>query len=237
LLQDGWKVVIADIDPATTERVAQELGCVPLTLDITDPAAIQNAARWVEDKVGPCGALAAVAGIIDNPRRPEDFGAEDWDRTFDINARGTYLTCRAFAAHMTKRKSGAIVTIGSLAAIGSAPLMGYGPSKAAVIKMTENLAVFWGREGIRVNCICPGPVRTPTIEASYRRGERDPAVMERMTALGRLAMPADVANAIAFLLSDQAAAITGTTLLVDAGVTAALLWNCFGGPDFMDRAK
>jgi NAD(P)-dependent dehydrogenase (short-subunit alcohol dehydrogenase family) len=136
---------------------------------------------------------------------------------------------------MTKRKSGAIVTIGSLAAIGSAPMMGYGPSKAAVVKMTESMAVFWGRKGVRVNCICPGPVRTPTIEASYQRGERDPAVMERTTALGRLAMPSDVANAIAFLLSDQAAAITGTTLLVDAGVTAALLWNCFGGPDFMDR--
>lgn len=234
LMQDGWKVVVADIAAEETRRVARELGCVPLTLDITDPPAVDAAAQWVEDNVGPCHALAAVAGVIENPRRPEDFGAADWDRTFDVNARGTFLTCRAFGTHMIGRGAGAIVTIGSLAAIGSSPLIAYGPSKAAIIKMTENLAVAWGRRGVRANCICPGPVRTPTIEASYLRGERDPRIMERTTALGRLVKPIDVANAVAFLLSDQSAAITGTTLLVDAGVTAAHLWHCFGGPDFMN---
>src|ERR1700737_1058595 len=148
LIQDGWKVVIADIHPEATSRVAKELGCTPLTFDITDPAAIEAARDWVEANVGPCGALAAVAGIIENPRRPEDFGADEWDRTFDINAHGTYLSCRAFAQGMIRRNSGAIVTIASLAAIGSSPLIAYGPSKAAVIKMTENLAVAWGRKGV-----------------------------------------------------------------------------------------
>lgn len=235
LKQDGWTVVVADVAEAPTQRVARELGCVPLTLDIADAAAVEAAAAWVEREVGPCGALAAVAGVIENPHRPDDFDVETWERTFAVNARGTFLTCRAFGLNMAKRRSGAIVTIGSLAAIGSSPLVAYGPSKAAVITMSENLAVAWGRQGIRVNCICPGPVRTPTIEASYARGERDPAIMERTTALGRLVMPMDVANAIAFLLSDQAAAITGVTLMVDAGVSVTNLWHCFGGPDVAAR--
>ena len=80
-----------------------------------------------------------------------------------------------------------------------------------------------------MNCVCPGPTRTPAVEASYARGERDPTTMIKQTALGRLVAPAQVANAIAFLLSDEAGAITGIELPVDAGVLATQLWGLYGG--------
>jgi NAD(P)-dependent dehydrogenase (short-subunit alcohol dehydrogenase family) len=95
--------------------------------------------------------------------------------------------------------------------------------------MSRNFAVSWGRQGIRVNCVCPGPTRTPAVEASYARGERDPGTMIAQTALGRLVEPAQVANAVAFLLSDEAGAITGIELPVDSGTLAAQLWHLYGG--------
>jgi NAD(P)-dependent dehydrogenase (short-subunit alcohol dehydrogenase family) len=131
---------------------------------------------------------------------------------------------------MLKRRQGAIVTIGSLAGMGVVPVNSYGTSKAGVIHLSRNLAVDWGRRNVRVNCISPGPVRTPTIEASYARGERNPIRMEQQTALGRLVRPEEVANAVAFLLSDRASAITGVNLPVDAGVLAAQLSNLYGVP-------
>lgn len=83
-----------------------------------------------------------------------------------------------------------------------------------------------------MNCVCPGPTRTPAVEASYARGERNPDTMIRVTALGRLVAPAQVGNAIAFLLSEDAGAITGIELPVDAGVLASQLWGMYGGvPD------
>jgi len=95
--------------------------------------------------------------------------------------------------------------------------------------MSRNFAVAWGRRGIRVNCVCPGPTRTPAVEASYARGERNPDTMIRQTALGRLVMPEQVANAIAFLLSEDAGAITGIELPVDSGTLATQLWGLYGG--------
>jgi NAD(P)-dependent dehydrogenase (short-subunit alcohol dehydrogenase family) len=95
--------------------------------------------------------------------------------------------------------------------------------------MSRNFAVAWGRRNIRVNCVCPGPTRTPAVEASYARGERSPELMVRQTALGRLVRPEEVANAISFLLSDEASAITGVELSVDSGTLATQLWSLYGG--------
>jgi len=97
--------------------------------------------------------------------------------------------------------------------------LAYGPSKAA------------RRQGVRVDAVSPGPVRTPVIEASYARGERGPEAMARQTALGRVITPVELAGPIEFLLSDAASAITGANLFVDAGAMAALGWNLFGGVD------
>ena len=229
LLADGWQVVIADHDGARAHDVARRLGAHAVELDISDAAAVERAAAWVERDVGPCGGVVACAAHLENPHRPEDQDLAEFDRILAVNLRGTFLTVTGFGAAMLKRGKGAVVTVGSITALNSSPLVAYGPSKAAIIAMTRDFAGAWGRRGIRVNCVCPGPTRTPAVEASYARGERDPNRMIAQTALGHLVAPGDVGEAIAFLLSDRARSITGVVLPVDAGTLVSHLWALYGG--------
>ena len=229
LARDGWRVVVCDIDGVGAQAVAQGVGGVARALDIADRHAVEATARWVESEIGPCSALVACAAMLENPHRPEDQSADEWQRIIDVNLSGSFHTCREFGQFMAARGRGAIVTIASITALGSSPLVAYGPAKAAMVAMTRNLAVAWGRRGVRVNCVAPGPTLTPAVAASHARGERDPQAMIRATALGRLVQPHEVAAPVAFLLSEAAAAITGVVLPVDAGVLVSGLWNLYGG--------
>ncbi len=226
---DGWRAVVLDRDIDAARDIAERHGAVAHHVDLADAQSILDAAAFVERDVGPCAALACVAAHLENPHRPQDQDADEWDAILRVNLTGTFRTLTAFGTPMVARGKGAIVTIGSITAYNSSPLMAYGPTKAAIVNMARNFAVSWGRSGVRVNTVSPGPTRTPAVEASYARGERDPATMIRQTALGRLVRPAEVAEAVAFLLSDRASAITGVELNVDAGVLAAQLWHMYGG--------
>lgn len=229
LRRDGWRVVVLDRAMDLAREVAARHGAVAREIDLADTSSIDAAARWVEREVGPCSALAAVAAHLQNPHMPERQDEAEWEAILKVNLTGTFRTLNAFGARMLERGNGAIVTVGSITAFNSSPLQAYGPTKAAIVNMSRNFAVAWGRRGVRVNCVCPGPTRTPAVEASYARGERDPDTMIRQTALGRLVRPEQVANAIAFLLSDDAAAITGIELPVDSGTLATQLWALYGG--------
>jgi NAD(P)-dependent dehydrogenase (short-subunit alcohol dehydrogenase family) len=229
LLDEGWRVVLADIDLARAQTEAGRIGAVACAIDISDKRSVDEAASWVEREVGPCTGLVAGAAHLENPHRPEDQDIAEFDRIIATNIRGTFLTVTAFAAGMLHRGRGSIVTVGSITALNSSPLVAYGPSKSAIVAMTRDFAGAWGRKGIRVNCVCPGPTRTPAVEASYARGERDPQVMTAQTALGHLVDPADVGYAISFLLSERARSITGVVLPVDAGTLTAQLWGLYGG--------
>ena len=225
----GWQVVVLDRNMDLAREVAARHGAIAREIDLADTASIDAAAAWVEREVGPCSALAAVAAHLENPHMPEKQDDAEWDAILRVNLTGTFRTLTAFGAGMLERGQGAIVTVGSITAFNSSPLQAYGPTKAAIINMSRNFAVAWGRRGVRVNCVCPGPTRTPAVEASYARGERNPDTMIRQTALGRLVKPEQVANAIAFLLSEDAGAITGIELPVDAGTLATQLWSLYGG--------
>lgn len=225
----GWRVVVLDRDQAQAREVAARYSAVSFRIDIGNAESIEAAARFVEREVGPCSALACVAAHLENPHSPEAQDPDEWDDIVRVNLTGTFRTMTAFGRGMQARRSGAIVAVGSITAFNSSPLQAYGPTKAGIINMARNFAVAWGRYGIRVNTVCPGPTRTPAVEASYARGERNPDVMIRQTALGRLVRPEEVANAIAFLLSDEASAITGIEVSVDAGTLAAQLWSLYGG--------
>lgn len=232
LTEKGWRVVVLDRDVEKAEAVARQYGGVAHGIDIGDADSIAAAADFVEREVGPLSGLACIAAHLENPHRPEAQDFAEWDDIVRVNLTGTFRTMTEFGRGMLARKNGTIVTIGSITAFNSSPLQAYGPTKAGIINMTRNFAVAWGRQGIRVNTVCPGPTRTPAVEASYMRGERNPETMIRTTALGRLVKPAEVANAIAFLLSDEASAITGIELSVDSGVLASQLWSMYGGvPD------
>jgi NAD(P)-dependent dehydrogenase (short-subunit alcohol dehydrogenase family) len=122
-----------------------------------------------------------------------------------------------------------MVTISSIVAERSVPLHSYAPGKAAVLNMTQCLAGEWGRAGIRVNTVPPGYTRTPALQAQIDAGKRDPALLEANSTLGRMVEPEEIGNAIAFLVSDDAAAITGVALPVDAGYFCAGSWHPYGG--------
>lgn len=229
MARQGWHVIVCDIDKGRADAVAREVGGTAHALDIADAPAVEALASSVEAEIGPCSGLIACAAHLENPHQPEEQSLEEWRRIVDVNVSGSFHTCRTFGGRMAGRGRGAIVTIASITALGSSPLVAYGPSKAALVTMTRNLAVAWGRRQVRVNCVAPGPTLTPAVLASHARGERDPAVMERATALGRLVQPEEVAAAVTFLMSDQASAITGVVLPVDAGVSVTGIWNLYGG--------
>ena len=120
-----------------------------------------TAAAFVEREVGPCAGLACVAAHLENPHRPQDQDPDEWEAILRVNLTGTFRTLIAFGAPMVERGKGSIVTIGSITAYNSSPLMAYGPTKAAIVNMARNFAVSWGRSGVRVNTVSPGPTRTP----------------------------------------------------------------------------
>ncbi len=225
----GARLVIADVNEASAEALAEELEGVAIAVDVREEDSVEALAERVEREVGPTEILVTSAGIVQPPLPPEELPMELYDRVYAINQRGTYLSCRAFARHMLPRRRGAIVTISSVTAGRSVPLHAYAPAKAAVTNMTANLAAEWGRAGLRINAVEPGYTRTPALQDQIDRGQRDPALLMDNATLGRMVEPEEIGRAVAFLASDEAAAITGIALPVDAGFYCAGSWAPYGG--------
>lgn len=230
LAAQGATVAVADRDLANAQAVAQALSGRAYAIDVSVPQDLEALAERIDAELGPVALLVNAAGIIQGPSvRPEELPFDTYDRVYGVNLRGTHAACVAFGRRMAARRRGAILNLASIAGMRSTPLHAYGPMKAAVIGLTENLAAEWGRCGVRVNCLSPGPVLTPALEDAMAKGLRDRRRMEDSAASGRMVMPREVALAAAFLLSDEASAITGVNLPVDHGWLVANSWASFGG--------
>jgi NAD(P)-dependent dehydrogenase (short-subunit alcohol dehydrogenase family) len=226
---EGASVVVADVDTDRGRSLADVLSCNAIEIDVGSDTSIEAAVSEIESTIAPVDGLVTSAGILQRPLPPDELAVDEYDRVLNVDLRGTYLTCRAFGSRMVKRGSGSIVNIASVAGLRSMPLHAYSPAKAAVIATTECLAAEWGRTGVRVNTISPGFTLTPAMQKAIDRGERDPSALAENTAQGRLVNPDEIANAVAFLMSDEASAITGANLPVDAGWLVAGSWNTYGG--------
>lgn len=234
LAAGGARVGVVDIDAARAEEVAQGLPAVEgghraFALDVRDAEAVEGAAGRIEAEMGSAEILVTSAGVIQVPLPPEELPLADWDNVVAVDQRGVYLSCVAFGRRMAPRGRGAIVNIASIAGMRSMPLHAYTPAKAAVIAMTECLAAEWGRSGVRVNAVAPGYTLTPALQAAIDAGKRDVTALAENSALGRMVAPGEIADAVAFLVSDRAKAITGVTLPVDAGWLVAPSWHTYGG--------
>ncbi|MBC7414165.1 MAG: SDR family oxidoreductase [Herminiimonas sp.] len=229
LIKRGWRVVISDINAQACQDAAGAIGAHAVPFDVADEAATHKAFAEIEAKVGPIEALFANAGLLQAGGRPEASPLDEFDRIIAVNLRGVYVSCIAAGALMVKRGRGGIVITGSVTATRTAPLHAYAPSKAAVVHMAACLAAEWGRAGVRVNAVSPGFVATPPVLANIEKGKRDLRLIAGGSALGRLVESDEIGRSVAFLLSDDASAITGINLPVDAGWLAGSNLTTFGG--------
>jgi NAD(P)-dependent dehydrogenase (short-subunit alcohol dehydrogenase family) len=228
----GATVVVTDIDAERGNAVASDIGGLFVPMDVGDAGAITAAAERIESETGPVDILVTSAGITQQPLPPEELSQDNWDRVVHIDLRGTWLAAVEFGKRMAVRGHGSIVTIASIAGMRSMPLHAYTPAKSGVIAMTADLATEWGRSGVRVNAVSPGYTLTPLLQNVIDRGERDTANLVGDSALGRMVNPDEIARAVCFLASDEASAITGINLPVDAGWLVAPSWRTYNGiPD------
>jgi NAD(P)-dependent dehydrogenase (short-subunit alcohol dehydrogenase family) len=229
LRERGWRVMVADIDLDGAQALAGELSAHALPVDVLDADSIGALAGQVEARVGPLYAMVNSAAIFAPQQAPETLPLATWARIVDSAYRGTYVSNVEFARRMAVHGGGAIVNISSM--VGERPNHGhaYYSAKAAVNALTEGMAGEWGRSGVRVNAVSPGYVAVPRMLANIEEGRRYAQSPAEVSALGRLVDPSEVAESIAFLLSDRASAITGANLRVDAGVLAAGGWAVHGG--------
>jgi NAD(P)-dependent dehydrogenase (short-subunit alcohol dehydrogenase family) len=229
LISRGWRVVISDINVNASHDAASSIGADAAPFDVTDDAATREAFAKIEESIGPIEALFANAGLIQPGSRPEDSPFAEFDKVIAVNLRGVYVSCVSAGALMVKRGRGGIVITGSVTATRTAPLHAYAPSKAAAVHMAACLAAEWGRAGVRVNAVSPGYVATPPILANIKNGKRDLRLLVGGSALGRLVESDEIGRSVAFLLSDDASAITGINLPVDAGWLASSHLTTYGG--------
>ncbi|MFC0281346.1 SDR family NAD(P)-dependent oxidoreductase [Falsigemmobacter intermedius] len=228
LRAEGWSVVLADVNADLLQARAAQIGAEAAVLDVSDPDATEALAARLADSGGVQG-LVASAGVLQRPVAPHELSMAEWDHVMNIDLRGVYISCRAFGTRMARAGTGAIVTISSGAGMLSTPMHSYGPAKAGVISLTQSLAAEWGRSGVRVNGVAPGFTLTEAVKARLATSERDISGFERDQVIGRALEPVEIARPVAFLLSDAASAITGTTLPVDGGIIANGVWPSYGG--------
>jgi NAD(P)-dependent dehydrogenase (short-subunit alcohol dehydrogenase family) len=227
MAQRGWQVAVVDLVEEAAQGIAGEVRGHAYKVDISDLASVETLASDIERNHGPVHALVVCAAMVQDRYAPADIPMDLWHRVIDVNIGGTFNANRTFGTRMAQRGRGSIVNIGSTAAYGSQPLHAYGPSKAAVLNMTKNLAAQWGRSGVRVNSVSPGATLVARVLA--RPPGRYAVDIDAQMALGRRIQPAEIAEGVEFLASERASAITGIDLLIDAGMIAANGWGIYGG--------
>jgi NAD(P)-dependent dehydrogenase (short-subunit alcohol dehydrogenase family) len=218
LLGEGWRVHMVDVDETRLAEAwsADRTNVATHAVDLGDPGAIDQLWQTLDKSGEQVDALVNNAGIFF--REPAlDVTVADWDRVLAVNLRGTFLMSQAFARRVVARRGkGAIVSISSGQAFKpSSTGAAYAASKAGISNLTRALAGEWGPYGIRVNTVVPG--LTDTAQPRAHKDDADFAAAAASNPLRRLATPSDVADAVSFLLSAKASAITGQAIVVNGG--------------------
>jgi 2-hydroxycyclohexanecarboxyl-CoA dehydrogenase len=225
LAEHGDAVAIGDIrtdDAAETATAIEELGgrAAALTLDVTDSDSVTGAVEETLGLLGPIEVLVNNAGW-DEMHPFVETDELFWDRVIEVNFKGCLRMTKATLPGMIERKWGRIVNIGSDAGrVGSSFESVYSGAKGGVIAFTKTIARETARSGVTANAVCPGPTDTQMLaEVAKGQGEKIIEAMKRAVPMKRLAVPEDIANAVAFFASDESDYITGQTLSVSGGLT------------------
>jgi len=228
MARSGARVVVCERDEeagqGTVDTIVENGGTASLVVaDVSDDAQMAEAFEITCRQHGGLHVLFNNAGIFpDGDGSPVETSLDIWQWVIDVNLKGVFLGCKYGIPAMLESGGGSIINTASFVAVMGAATsqIAYTASKGGVLAMTREIAVEYARQGIRANALCPGPVRTPLLEEFLS----DPEVKARRLVhipMGRLAEAEEIANAVLFLASDSSSYLTGTTFLVDGGITAS----------------
>jgi len=221
--REGARVVIVGRVPDKTSEAAREVQGRGEAGDVSVAADCERIVTRTLSLHGRLDVLINCAGVIFRNRTVEQTSEEEWDATFDVNVKGTFLMSK-YALPALRETKGCIVNVSSyVGLVGFAGTSAYAASKAAILNLTRSMALDHAREGMRVNAVCPGSVDTDMIHSAWQQfGDVEQAqkLWAEKHPLGRIASPEEVARAIMFLASKEASFITGAALPVDGGITA-----------------
>lgn len=223
LAKEGAKVTVVDRFPAggrKTVRMIEEAGgeAMFIKADVSRSADVEKMVKTTVDTYGRIDILYNNAGILGTYAPAVHTTEEEWDSIIDTNLKGVFLGAKYAIPAMVNQGGGVIINTGSTSGIlGVAGMPAYSASKAGVIQLTKVMALECANLNIRVNCICPGGIRTPMVrdipEETFRKGQ----------PVGRAGRPEEIAQAVLYLASDDASFATGAVLVVDGGVTAGIM--------------
>lgn len=224
LAADGWQVAVADLTAAAGQVIADQIGGMPVELDVTDPASVSEALERTSRELGSPAVLVNCAGwdeLMPFLNTDDAFSA----KVLEINLAGPIRLTRAVLPAMVDQGWGRIINIASDAGrVGSSLEAVYSAAKGGLIAFTKTIAREFARKGITANTVCPGPTDTPllsSIVAAEPNAQRVIESMTRAVPMRRLGRPEDLGPAVAFLASEGAGYITGQTLSVSGGLTMA----------------
>jgi 2-keto-3-deoxy-L-fuconate dehydrogenase len=221
----GARVFATDVNAetaaATAGRIQTDgLSATAIELDVSDEAMCTSVARTVLDTAGRLDILVNNAGI-GHVGTMETTRGTDLDALYAVNVRGVFNVTKVFLPDMLSRRSGAIVNMASVGGVVGIPdRLAYCTTKFAVVGLTKSMALDHAASGVRVNCICPGRVETPFVAARLREYPDPHQAYRQMSAtqaVGRMGRPEEIAAAVLYLASDEAAFVTGSALMIDGG--------------------
>jgi len=225
--REGARLVVTDIQPESLTRLQSELVAAGAEVeavvgDVSLEADVKQMVQAAVDRYGRLDVMVANAGIIPLGDVFE-MSVADWDQVMAVDGRGMFLSCKYAIEAMLRTDGGSIVCLSSISGeAGQKRQSAYGPAKFVASGLTKHLAIEWADRGIRVNAVAPGTIRTERVQQLPHEpgGPEYLAAIEKMHPMGRIGEPAEVAQAILFLASDDASFITGAVLPVDGGYLA-----------------
>ena len=222
--EEGANVCIVDLNAATGEETATEIGGLFVQADVTSPEDVQRVYAETAERFGGVDVLFNNAGISppdDDSILTTDY--EAWQRVQDVNLKSVYLCCKYGIPYLLERGGGSIINTASFVAVMGAATsqISYTASKGGVLAMSRELGVQFARQGVRVNALCPGPVNTPLLQELFAKDPEKAARRLVHLPMGRFAEATEIANAVLFLASDESSYVNASTFLVDGGLSGA----------------